>query len=99
MLAQGAWADRCFPTDVYTRGSDNGSRLLKSFDISGAQGSPLSPIIFPAAIDGAMKATEARYPGVKLTAIQDDTGVLGLPRLMFGPKSNGDRFKYRSVLG
>ena len=71
-LAQGAWADTCFPTDVYTRGSDNGFRLLKSFDVGGAQGSPLSPIIFPAAIDGAMKATEAKYPGVKLTAIQDD---------------------------
>ena len=31
-----------------------------------------------------MKATEARYPGIKLTAIQDDIDILGPPRLIFG---------------
>ena len=79
-----AWADTCFPTDVYTRSFDNGFQLLKSFDVGGAQGSPLSPIIFPAAIDSAMKATMANYPGVKLTAIQDDIDIMAPPGLVFG---------------
>ena len=56
-LAQGAYADTCFPTDVYTRGFTQDFQLLKSFDVGGAQGSPLSPIIFPAAIDDGPLST------------------------------------------
>ena len=31
-----------------------------------------------------MKATMANYPGVKLTAIQDDIDIMGPPGLVFG---------------
>ena len=51
----------------------------------GPQGCPLANLFFPLAIDSALKATEAMYPGVEAKAIQDDIDLSGDPAVILGP--------------
>ena len=79
--------------EVYMR-AGRGEQLLNGFKflctsfVGGPQGSALTNQAFPLTIDGALKRTEAEFPGVTVRAIQDDCDLLGDPDLLFG--SNGD---------
>ena len=55
----------------------------------GPQGSPLTDLAFPALINKALKATEAKFPGVELRAIQDDIDAAPPPDLIFGSNQDG----------
>jgi len=50
----------------------------------GPQGSALTCIVFPTPLDGILKETERRFPGVETKAIQDDVGLYGDPAIILG---------------
>ena len=49
----------------------------------------MTNLAFPALINKALKATEAKFPGVELRAIQDDIDAAGPPDLIFGSNQDG----------
>ena len=53
--------------------------------MGGPQGYPLTNLLFPLAIDSAIKATEAKYQGVEAKVIQDDIDMFGDPAIILGP--------------
>jgi hypothetical protein len=55
----------------------------------GPQGRPLANIAFPALIDGPLKETEAKFPGVEVKAIQDACDIYGPPDLVFNSLPEG----------
>jgi len=48
------------------------------------QGSALTCIALPILLDGILKETEQRSPGVETKAIQDDVGLYGDPAIILG---------------
>ena len=50
----------------------------------GPQGSALTCIVFPILLDGVLKETERRFPGVETKAIQDDVDLYGDPAIILG---------------
>ena len=50
----------------------------------GPQGSALTCIVFPILLDGILKETEQRFPGVETKAIQDDVDLYGDPAIILG---------------
>ena len=51
---------------------------------AGPQGSALTCIVFPILLDGILKETERRFPGVETKAIQDDVDLYGDPAIILG---------------
>jgi hypothetical protein len=102
-LARAHHADCGQASEVFMR-VGQGERLLNGFKrlctsfVGGPQGSALTNLAFPLAINAALKATEEKFPGVTtpenefpgvtVRAIQDDCDLMGDPDLIFG--SNGD---------
>jgi hypothetical protein len=60
-----------------------GQRLLNGFKhlctsfVGGPQGSAITNQAFPLTINAALKATEAKFKGVTVRAIQDDCDLMG----------------------
>jgi len=50
----------------------------------GPQGSALTCIASPILLDGILKETEQRFPGVETKAIQDDVDLYGDPAIILG---------------
>ena len=90
-LAQAHRADTGHAGDVYMRDSKSqtGFTRVCTSTAGGPQGSPLTNLAFPALINKALKATEAKFPGVELRAIQDDIDASGPPDLIFGSNQDG----------
>ena len=90
-LAQAHRADTGHAGDVYMRDSKSptGFARVCTSTAGGPQGSPLTNLAFPALINKALKATEAKFPGVELRAIQDDIDAAGPPDLIFGSNQDG----------
>jgi hypothetical protein len=65
--------------DVYTRTSENPSRVLFLCTIKtgGEQGNPFKSLQCACCISPALKDIEQRFPGVLVHAIRDDTTILG----------------------
>ena len=55
----------------------------------GPQGSPLTNVAFQVVINGSLKETENKFPGVEIKAIQDDCVIYSPPELVFGSQPDG----------
>ena len=64
--------------------ADRGLAHLCDGKAGGPQGSALTNVTFPVAINTALKATEAKYPHDEVRAIQDDCDIMGPPDEVFG---------------
>jgi hypothetical protein len=64
--------------------SDRRLAHLRNGRAGGPQGPALTNLTFPVTINSALKATEAKYPGVEVPAIQDDFDIMGPPDEVFG---------------
>ena len=74
------------PNPIFVRSSttSNGLKFLCDSSAGGAQGNPLTNIIFPVVINDTLKSTEAEHPGVETRAQQDDINLWGDPDMIFG---------------
>ena len=86
-LARAHEADSGQPGAIYMRSSlaARGFQFLCDGMAGGPQGSPLTNLFFPMAIDHALKETERLFPEVEVKAIQDDIDLSGDPKLILGP--------------
>ena len=86
-LARAHYADSGQPGEIWVR-SEEGERgfvYLCDGVADGPQDCPLTNLLFPLAINSALKATEAKYPGVEAKAIQDDIDLSWDPAVIMGP--------------
>jgi len=52
--------------------------------MGGGQGNALTGLLYVINQDPALKATEERFPGVEIKAIQDDITIIGAPDIVWG---------------
>ena len=66
---------------VFMRSNTDPSGFTKLCDskAGGGQGNALTNLAFPSTIDGSLKRTSAKFPDVRVKAIQDDVNVCGDP--------------------
>ena len=85
-LARAHNADVAHPNDIYIRSHEGhrGYEHLCEATAGGPQGSALTSSTFPLLLDGVLKETEMRFPGVEFKAIQDDVDVYGDPAKILG---------------
>ena len=90
-IAQAHRADTAHGGNVYMRNSKSKTGFIKiaTSTAGGPQGSPLTNIAFPALINGPLKETKAKFPGVEIQAIQYDCDIYGLPDFVFGSLPDG----------
>ena len=85
-LSRAHHSDCAQPSDVYMRDATaaRGLKHVCEGRAGGPQGSALTCIVFPILLDGILKETEQRFPGVETKAIQDDVDLYGDPAIILG---------------
>jgi len=83
-LSRAHHPDCAKPSGVYVRNATaaRGLKQVCEGRAGGSQGSALTCIVFPILLDGILKETEWRFPGVETKAAQDDVGLYGDPAII-----------------